>query len=57
MELNVGLQSDHEPTETPTSGTAPNQAAADEMDCDEPDPEWTPGTYWLPVFFGRGHGK
>ena len=55
MELNVWYQSDHEPAPADPSTSSNN--APDESEYDEPDPEWTPGAYWLPIFFGRGNGK
>ena len=35
---------------------AANSSSEEEEPC-EPDPEWTPGVYWLPIFFGRGGPK
>ena len=56
--MSCWYQADHPPNATDSTSGNATAAAPDESEWDEPEPEgWTPGSYWLPVFFGRGHRK
>ena len=56
-ELTIWYNSESQSNDIYYDEDAANASSTEEEEACEEEPEWTPGVYWVPVFFGRGGQK